>query len=168
MKKIITAILISTALLAGLCTADDQKEMPAMDEHKEGMTGKDGLKQLMVHHAVFRTPIPGAVNSAAFFELKNAGKHDIIIVGAKSGVAKMTQIHNHINDQGVMKMRQVEKLTLAAGDELAFKPGGLHIMFMGLEPNISEGQMIDFQLLLASGKTIDISAMVGKVKKHKM
>lgn len=76
---------------------------------------------------------------AGFMVLKNTGTEADRLVAAQSDVARTTELHTHINDNGVMRMRQVEAIDVPAGETVNLQPGGLHVMFMNLNDPLVEG-----------------------------
>ncbi|RTE66264.1 copper chaperone PCu(A)C [Amphritea opalescens] len=116
---------------------------------------------------------PGQPNSAAFMTLKNNSNEEVSLVSAASSVAKVVELHTHIHDNGVMKMRQVPKITLQPNGEVALKPGGLHIMLIGLEHNLAKDEMIDLTLNFSDGSSeqldipvMDVMAGMSNMKMH--
>jgi copper(I)-binding protein len=70
-------------------------------------------------------------------------------------------------DNGVMVMRQVPEIALPKGQTVNLKPGGLHIMFIGLKNQIKDGEQVPVALTLqnAVGKqqTLQIKAQAMRV-----
>jgi len=115
---------------------------------------------------------PGQLNSAAFMELHNHGDNELSLVGASSPVAEHVELHTHTNDNGVMRMRQIEKITLPKETTVSLKPGGLHIMLIGLQESLNVGKVINLSLQFSDGTTDIIEVPVKHVtpmkKHHKM
>ena len=136
------ALSFSTALMA-------QDKMKKMD-HGNMNHGKMmmGTKQaasvkagdLMLSRAWARQSFGKAVNSAGFLSIKNMGKSDDTLLGASSSISKKTELHTHIRDGDVMKMRRVEDgVKVPKGGSAELKPGGLHVMFIGLKEPLKQG-----------------------------
>ena len=104
-----------------------------------------------VESAYARAVPPGQFNSAAFMQLKNTGTQDISLIEASSDVAKNVELHTHIQDDGVMRMRQVDKIDLPAGAPVSLQPGGMHIMLIGLTQNLTAGENINLSLKFSDG-----------------
>ncbi|MDX1974551.1 MAG: copper chaperone PCu(A)C [Rickettsiales bacterium] len=85
--------------------------------------------------------MPGKNLTAAFFDLKNnSGKTKVLrSVQASEGVA---EIHNTIEENGVMKMRHMDSVELPAGGSVSFKPRAKHIMLMELPQPLKEGDKV--------------------------
>ena len=120
--------------------------------------------ELIVENANIRESIPGAPNSAAFMILKNTSAQDVVLTSATSELARATELHNHINDNGVMRMREVPEIVVPAGQSVELKPGGLHVMFMGLATPLKQGEQGSFTLVDQSGQEYPVQAPVKKIK----
>ncbi|MGQ3053494.1 MAG: copper chaperone PCu(A)C [Roseateles sp.] len=82
--------------------------------------------------------------TGAFMQLTAA--RAVKLVAASSPVAAMVEIHEMKMDDGVMKMRAVDALPLPAGQAVALKPGGYHVMLMGLKSQIKAGETVPLTL----------------------
>jgi len=120
--------------------------------------------ELIVENAHIRESIPGAPNSAAFMILKNTSAQDLVLTSATSELARATELHNHINDNGVVRMREVPEIVVPAGQSVELKPGGLHVMFMGLATPLKQGEQGSFTLVDQSGQEYPVQAPVKKIK----
>ena len=120
--------------------------------------------ELIVENAHIRESIPGAPNSAAFMTLNNTSDQDIVLTSVTSQLARTTELHNHINDEGVMRMREVPEIVVPAGQSVELKPGGLHVMFMGLATPLKQGEQGSFTLFDQSGQAYPVQAPVKKIK----
>lgn len=118
-----------------------------------------------VDDAYVRIAPPNAPATAAFMEFENEDKIDHALVSAKAYINKTTELHTHTNDNGVMKMRQVSQIDLPAGKEVALQPGGFHIMLIGLNESIQEGQKIKIDLTFEDGSTKTIMAKSRSIMK---
>ncbi|WP_178862661.1 copper chaperone PCu(A)C [Thiomicrorhabdus cannonii] len=102
---------------------------------------------------------PNAPATAAFMTIKNTDAKDHAVVAAKAHINKVTELHTHIHDNGVMRMRKVDKIELPGGASTALQPGGLHVMLIGLNEPVSEGQKIQIDLTFDDGSTKSIEAV---------
>jgi len=114
--------------------------------------------------AYARAVPPGQSNSAAFITLINPSDADHALVSAESNAAKAAELHSHTMEEGMMKMRQVEKIDLPAGEKVKLEPGGLHLMLIGLERQLSPGEEIDMTLVFEDGSRRTLTAPVKKVQ----
>ena len=68
------------------------------------------------------------------------------LVGARSSIAKTTQIHQSMLMDGVNHMHPTEAVALPAGKSIELKPGGYHVMLMGLAKPVAGGQKVPIEL----------------------
>jgi copper(I)-binding protein len=94
----------------------------------------------------------------------NAGASDRALVGGSSPAAKVVELHTHTMEGGMMRMRQVEKIDLPAGKDVSLKPGGLHVMLIGLKQNLTPGENVPLTLKFADGSELTLDAPVRKLQ----
>lgn len=106
---------------------------------------------------------PGQPNSAVFMQLQNKDQQAHALVKAVSQVAEVVELHNHVNEGGIMKMRQVAQIDLPAGETVELKPGGFHIMLIGLKQPLQPNAMIDLSLTFEEGTTVTVTAPIKEI-----
>lgn len=107
-----------------------------------------------------RARIGMAPNSAAYGEITIADGSDTLIA-AQTSVAERVELHEHLHDNGVMRMREVQGgFSISSDQPLEMKPGGLHIMLLGVKGPLQAGTDIDLRLEFASGKVINLTVPV--------
>ncbi len=94
---------------------------------------------------------PGQKVTAAFMTLTNSGTEDLVLTSGSSMVAEKIEFHQHSHVDGMMRMRQVPELVVPAGGELHLEPGGLHLMLIGLQQVLQEGDKVVLELCAANG-----------------
>ena len=119
--------------------------------------------ELQISDAYARAVSPMQKNSAVFMTLMNHGKTEHAIVGASGEVAASVELHTHIDDAGVMRMRPIDKIVVPAGGHTQLKPGGLHVMLIGLTRTLEEGGMVHLTLEFEDGSSKVVMAPVKKV-----
>ena len=97
---------------------------------------------------------------AAFMTLRNEGATDRL-VAASAPVAKVAELHTHIKEGHVMRMRKVEAIEVTGGAVTSLAPGGLHVMLMGLHGPLQEGTSFPLTLTFerAGQMTVDVMVM---------
>lgn len=120
--------------------------------------------QVTVVNPYVRLVPPSAPTTAAFFVLKNAGDKDVKLVKAENGASKVTELHTHVNDNGVMKMRQVPAVEVKAKGETALQPGGLHVMLIDLKQPLKDGDNVPLTLTFGDGSSKKIDAPVRPIQ----
>lgn len=131
-----------------------------------------GAMDIKVDNPYVRATPPNLPNSAAFMTLINNSNKDMAIVNATSNVSKVVELHTHDMKDGVMKMYQIPQIDIPANGKTVLKPGGLHVMFIGLYKPLKKGEEVTFTLEFANGKTRTITApiktVMGGMKHHGM
>jgi copper(I)-binding protein len=118
--------------------------------------------------AYARAVPPGQPNSASFLILTNGSDTDHRLVDAESPAAKVVELHTHINDNGMMKMRRVDGIDIPAGKETRLQPGGYHIMLIGLQRDLKPGEEIQLTLVFQDGSRTRVAAPVQKLQMKMM
>lgn len=107
---------------------------------------------------------PGAARSGAvFLTLANRGTKARRLVRVVTDAADRAALHTHIMDGAIMRMRKLDGLALAPGESVTLKPGGSHVMLMGLRAPLKAGATFSITLVLASGEKIPVSVTVMKI-----
>lgn len=121
-----------------------------------------------VANAWVRGTVPKQQASGAFMQITSAqgGR----LVAAASPVAGVSEIHEMKMDGGVMKMGAVPALELPAGQMVELKPGGYHVMLMGLKQQLKAGDQVPLTLTIEGrdGKkeTLQLSLPVKALGAH--
>jgi len=97
---------------------------------------------------------------AAFLAIANTGTTDDRLVAARADVSRKTELHTHIKEGDLMKMRQVEAIDVPAGKTVALQPGGLHVMFMGLNAPLASGTHFPLTLVFEKAGEITVDVEV--------
>ncbi len=100
-----------------------------------------------IDHPWARATAPSAPTGAAYFALHNTGKEDDRLVSASTPVAEKAELHTHLMDNGVMKMRPVNAVEVATGSQTVLAPGGLHVMLIGLKQPLVKGKAFPLTLV---------------------
>lgn len=116
---------------------------------------------ITVEHAWARATPAAAKTSAAYMTLANAGAADKLIA-ASSDVAKDIQIHSMITEAGVMKMREVKSVDVSANGKTELKPGGYHIMLIGLPDGLKEGSKFPLKLKFEKAGEVTVTVVAEK------
>jgi copper(I)-binding protein len=122
-------------------------------------TAKD-MGAVMVHDAWARASIGKTPNSAGFMMIMNHGKQGDRLVEAKADIAAKVELHTHIMDGSVMRMRRVEGIAVPASGSAELKPGGYHVMFIGLRKPLKAGTSFPLTLVFEKAKPMTIKVEV--------
>src|SRR5215475_7324482 len=103
----------------------------------------------------------GAPVGGAYMTITNTGNVSDRLVGGSSDVSNHFEIHEMSMDNGVMKMRPLEKgLEIKPGQTVEFKPGGYHFMFVGLKKPFEEGQHVKATLAFEKAGNVAVDFAV--------
>ncbi len=116
-----------------------------------------------VQGAYVRESIPGASNSVAYMQIHNRSNSELVLIEVVSDQIPKVNIHAHLHENGVMGMRPVKEVVIPAQGSFQFKPGGHHLMLMGLQQALEAGQMIDFQLKFKKASAFSVKAPVQSI-----
>ena len=121
-------------------------------------TVKAESPKIIITEAYLNLPPPSHSTTAAYLQIANLDKSPITITGFDSTKATRVELHEHIHADGMMKMREVDQITLAGMQTEVFKPMGYHLMVFGLADDVVAGQSVDFTATMASGERIVFQA----------
>jgi copper(I)-binding protein len=105
----------------------------------------------------------GAKVGGAYLELKAAPGADDRLVSVRSPVARVVEIHEHVHEGSVMKMRRVDGVTVVGGKTVTFKPGGYHLMLMDLQQPLKQGGKVPFTLVFEKAGEINVEATIAPI-----
>lgn len=118
---------------------------------------------ISVAHPWARATPGGAKVGAVFMEIKAKDGSDDALVSASTPAAGRVEIHTHLQEDGIMKMRRIEKLTIAGGQSAVLKPGGDHVMLFDLKQPLKEGELVPVTLVFEKAGAITVDASVEPV-----
>lgn len=104
----------------------------------------------------------GVPTTGAFMLIRNTGSTDRKLLRIDSPIARSVELHNHINDNGVMRMRPVKEIELKAKGQAELKPGSYHVMLIDLTKVLQEGEKVPMTLLFDDGSSEKIDVAVKK------
>jgi hypothetical protein len=116
--------------------------------------------KVLVSDGYVREVPPGQMVSAAFMTLHNEDMDDHKIISASSPAAKTVELHTHMHENGMMKMRQVPNINIPAGGDALLKPGGLHIMLIGLTQELKKDVPVSVTIKFEDGSVKALSLPV--------
>lgn len=137
MKRIFM-LLLPAALLLSACRA------------------KEGIE---IREVWARTSTQG-MNSAVYFVIQNHNAEADELIGAASSVADAVEIHESKLEGDVMMMNRVDSVALEPSTKVEFKPGGYHVMLIGLKQDLKAGDEIEFTLQFKNSPDIIMKATV--------
>ena len=112
-----------------------------------------------VDHPWARASAGAAKNGAAFLTVTAKGAGDRL-TGVASPVAATAELHESIDDKGVMKMRPVAGVALEPGKSVTLAPGGYHVMLMGLKAPLKAGDSFPLTLKFERAPELTVTVKV--------
>lgn len=97
---------------------------------------------IAITNAWARPTVQGQQGGGGFASLKNNGKADDKLMSVSSPAAARMELHTMKMEGDMMQMRQVPNIELKAGESVELKPGGMHIMFMGITQPLEKGTKV--------------------------
>lgn len=144
-----TALILLAALLPALA--------PATAHAYEG-------KAVSVAHPWARATPGGSTIGAAYVEFSGLkGAQGDKLIGASSPVAGRIEVHTHEMADGVMKMRKVDSVGVAAGETRKLAPGGDHLMMFDLKAPLKQGEVFPLTLKFEISGDITVDAAIESV-----
>lgn len=113
---------------------------------------------LRVDAPYLRVPPPGAAATGAFMRIDNGGSSERQLVRAESPAAETVELHTHLNENGMMKMRAVPAIPIPAGGHTELKPGSYHVMLIGMKRPLQAGDIVPITLRFDDGTQIRVDA----------
>ena len=122
---------------------------------------------VVIHNGWVQEGPPSQTITAAYMTIENRTGGELSLISANTEVAETVELHKMELIDGIMKMHRVEAIDIPAGGAAELKPGGYHLMVIGLKRQLKEGDKVTISLQFSRGlrKTITIpvrprSAMV--------
>jgi hypothetical protein len=115
---------------------------------------------IVIQDAWARASLGQTGTSAAYMTLEASGDRGDRLVAAASPVAASAELHTHIVDGGVARMRPVAAIEIAPGAPTVLAPGGLHIMLSGLGEKLVEGDSLPLSLTFEHAGTVELEVPI--------
>lgn len=102
------------------------------------------LAQIKVDQAWARPTVPGQQGGGGFLSITSASADRL--VSGSTPLAERFELHTMAMKGDVMEMRQLDSIELPAGKTVELRPGGLHVMFIGLKQPLALGSKVPVTL----------------------
>ena len=144
MKSLLSAILMTASLAATPSLAHDYK-----------------IGSIEIVQPWSRATPSTAPSAGGFLTLTNKGDAPDRLIAIETPAAKQAEIHEMKMDGAVMRMRELENgVVLPPGQTVELKPGGYHIMFIGLKAPFVKDQKVSATLVFEKAGRIDVEFQV--------
>jgi copper(I)-binding protein len=104
-----------------------------------------GAAEVQISDAWIRA-LPAPSPSGGYFTIRNTGKSELTLIGAKSPGCGMLMLHRSKEMGGMSSMEDVSSVPVPAGGEVRFVPGGYHLMCMDPTAAIKPGGSVPVTL----------------------
>jgi periplasmic copper chaperone A len=122
------------------------------------------IGQLVIEAPWTRATPGGAKVGGAYLKITNTGAEADRLIGGSLPTATSVEVHEMSMTDGVMKMRKLDKgLEIKPGQAVELKPGGYHIMFMGLREGLKQGQPVTGTLVFEKAGTVEVEYRVAPI-----
>jgi len=106
---------------------------------------------------------PTAHAMAAFMVLENDEDRPVKVIAAHAPGFDTIELHKSVEENGMHKMLKQDALVIPQMGSLELRPGGYHIMLIGVhEPRPKAGDVIPMRLDLEGGQSIELKVPVKK------
>jgi copper(I)-binding protein len=117
---------------------------------------------LVINHPWSRATPAGASVAGGYMKIQNTGDKPDRLLGGTWGDGGKVEVHEMSMANGVMTMRPLAAgLQVPAGGSVELKPGGYHIMMMGVTAPLKDGTRVKGTLVFESAGTVAVEYAVG-------
>ncbi|CAH0290250.1 copper chaperone PCu(A)C [Roseomonas sp. CECT 9278] len=99
-------------------------------------------------------------NGAGFLRLRNGGAQPDRLLSASTPAARVVELHTMERDGDVMRMRPVQAIPVAPGQTVELRPGGFHIMLIGLTAPMAQGGRVPLTLRFERAGEVQVELAV--------
>ena len=114
-----------------------------------------------VEAAWARPTVAGQSGGGGFLKITGGSANDRL-VAASASVSKEVELHTMEMDGNVMRMRPIDAIAIPAGGTVELKPGGRHVMFMGLTQTLKAGERFPLTLRFEKAGEVKVDMQIAK------
>lgn len=152
-KSISPVLLLFAAVFGGFVLVAGTQAQAGEKTYKAGP---------MVIGGVWAAETPRvAKTGAAYFIIANSGPKADYLISVTSPIARNVALHAHRMVGNVMQMAPVLGIAIPAGQTVALKPGGRHVMLIGLTQPLKSGDKVPLILSFKNSGSVQVIAVVG-------
>ena len=119
------------------------------------------IDNLTITKSWIRATPAAAKVAGGYLTIANNGSNDDVLIAVNFAGAEKSQIHEMSFDNDVMTMRPLtDGANISAGSTLVLKPGGIHLMLMGIKNQLKDGQNFPVELTFAKAGTLKVDFQV--------
>lgn len=117
-----------------------------------------------ISEGYIKANIPGSDVTAAYMEIINNSDNAITLEKVTGTISNQIEIHEHSMADGMMKMRQVDNITINANSSITLKPSGLHLMIFSLQQELSKKEAVTLTMHFSNKMEVNIQLPVYQYK----
>jgi len=121
------------------------------------------LAQIEIENAWTRATPPGAETAAGYMAIRNRSSAPDHLMSAASPLAARVEMHVHLHDGAVVRMRQLKGYDIPANGSLELKPGVAHLMFVDIKRPFKEGEKVPVTLRFQRAGEKKVVFSVGRI-----
>jgi copper(I)-binding protein len=116
---------------------------------------------LEIIHPHIPQPAASAKAAGGFMAITNNGTETDRLIGVESDIAMKSDVHeSKVDANGVGTMTHVDAIEIPPGETINLEHGGYHIMFMGLNGTLTEGEMHKAVLIFERAGRVEIEFQI--------
>jgi copper(I)-binding protein len=161
MRHIFAALSVIALLASAAITPAAAQHSPDIHAAAGQQTAGQNQGPIRIEGAWARATPPGGKVGGAFITLLNTGDVPDRLVSASSAIAERVELHTHIMNGNVMRMREVEGgIPLPPGETVKLQPGGFHIMLLGLNQGLAAGSRFPLTVTFEKAGSLQVDVPV--------
>jgi copper(I)-binding protein len=130
--------------------------LPAVGAHADDyQVGSLTISKVWSRPTAGQTP-----NGAVYMSIANKGRASDRLVSVEADAAGKAELHTTVADRDVMQMRPVPSIDVGPGKTVELKPGGLHVMLLGLKAPLTAGKTFPVVLKFEKAGTTTVQVTV--------
>lgn len=126
-------------------------DLNSAEEKAKTATNSTEGESVTVSQAFMYTPVPGSQVGAIYLVLENHTASPLILNYIHTPLADRVEVHQHLHEDGMMKMREVKHLKIAPKGKQLFEPGGYHLMIFDFFDSVEEGDQFKLSIEFEGG-----------------
>lgn len=116
---------------------------------------------LQIIHPHIPQPAASAKAAGGFMAIVNNGTEVERLIGVESDIAAKSETHeSKVDENGVGTMTHVDAIEIPPGETVNLEHGGYHVMFMGLNGTLTEGDMVKATLIFERAGRVEIEFQI--------
>ncbi len=157
--------ILALILVIGLAACASEPEVVDLGEPAVARSGIE-IYQPWVRSVAMKADSGDGAHSGtvtgAFMLIKNTTSENDTLVSASTDMAAQVEIHETTMKDDVMSMAEVSGIDIPANGQVELKPGGYHIMLIGVKQALKEGQTVTLRLVFQNAGQVTVEAEVRK------